>query len=143
MLTICAMAYCKERSRPLSTRKRLNRKRFVRDETQKTAMSSATSKKIWTRLSVIPGRGAFHESGMPAALIALIVKKTKAATLSNVVTIALNFWSSLNRLKSRRTGLLCATLATIIPAAKSAMKAMIPSSVMWWPAMSNSGRSQK
>ena len=106
LLTICAIAYCSERSRPLSTRKRLKRKRFVREEIQKTAMSRATSRKIWTRLKETPGNGAFHESGMPEALIALTVKKTNAATLSSVVTMALNFGSSLNRLKSRRTPLL-------------------------------------
>ena len=35
------------------------------------------SRKIWMRLSGTPGRGAFQDSGMPAALIALNVKKTK------------------------------------------------------------------
>jgi hypothetical protein len=32
---ICEIAYCSERSSPLWTRKRLKRKRFVRDESQK------------------------------------------------------------------------------------------------------------
>ena len=54
-----------------------------------------------------PGSGALQASGIPAALIALTVKKTSEARLRMVVTMATKFASSLNRLKSRRTSALC------------------------------------
>src|SRR5258707_1089127 len=97
------MAYWSARSNPLLTRNRLKRKRFVFEEIQKTATRRPIRRKIWTRLSETAGRGAFQASGMPAALIALIVKKTSAARLKIVVTIATKFVSILKRLKKRRT----------------------------------------
>src|SRR5207244_13534263 len=81
LLMIWAMAYWRARSNPLLTRNRLKRNRFVREEIQKTAIKSAISRKIWTRLSETAGRGAFQASGMPAALIAVMVKKTREAHL--------------------------------------------------------------
>ena len=50
---------------------------------------------------------AFQPSGIPAALIALTVKKTIDARLKMVVTIAIKFVSILKRLKKRRTTSLC------------------------------------
>src|ERR1043166_6974011 len=97
------MAYWRERSSPLLARNRLNRNRFVRDENQKTAINNPISKKIWNKLRLTPGSGAFHERGTPAALIALIVKNTIAARLRIVVRIAIRFVSILNRLRKRRT----------------------------------------
>src|SRR5882724_12098537 len=117
---IWAMAYWRARSNPLLTRNRLKRKRFVFEEIQKTATRRAISRKIWTRLSETAGRGAFQASGMPAALIALMVKKTSAARLKIVVTIATKLVSILNRLKKRRTAALCNAWATSRPALKSA-----------------------
>src|SRR5207244_5899759 len=107
LLMIWAMAYWRARSNPLLTRNRLKRKRFVLEEIQKTATRRATSRKIWRRLSETAGRGAFQRSGIPAALIALTVKKTRAARLRIVVTIAMKFVSILKRLKKRRTKWLC------------------------------------
>src|SRR5205814_7526951 len=119
LLMIWAMAYWRARSRPLLTRNRLKRNRFVREEIQKTAIKSAISRKIWTRLSETAGRGAFQASGMPAALIALIVKKTSAARLQIDVTIATKFVSILKRLKKRRTQWLSNIRALLSAAAKS------------------------
>jgi hypothetical protein len=49
------------------------------------------------------GRAAFQANGIPAALIAVMVKKTIAARLKIVVTIAMKFVSILKRLKKHRT----------------------------------------
>src|SRR3989454_12810504 len=97
------MAYWRARSNPLLTRNRLKRKRFVLEEIQKTATRRATSRKIWRRLSETAGRGAIQRSGISGALIALTVKKTMAARLRIVVTIAMKFVSSLKRLEKRRS----------------------------------------
>ena len=75
------------------------------------------------------GKGAVQASGIPAALIALIVKKTSAARLKIVVTIAMKFVSILNRLKKRRTNWLCNIRAIMRPAAKNAAKAINPRNV--------------
>jgi hypothetical protein len=66
---------------------------------------------------------------MPAALIALIVKKTSAARLRIVVTIAMKLVSILKRLKKRRTKWLCNIRAMMSPAAKRAMNAINPRNV--------------
>src|SRR5215218_9711094 len=126
LLMIWAIAYWSERSRPLLTRNRLNRKRFVREENQKTATRSETSRKIWSRLNEMAGRGAVQSSGIPAALMALTVKKTIAETLRIVVTIAMKLVSSLNRAKKRRTSSLWSARARSRPAAKIALKASTP-----------------
>src|SRR5438874_1383497 len=126
---IWAMAYWRARSSPLLTRNRLKRKRFVLEEIQKTATRRAISRKIWTRLSETAGKGAVQASGIPAALIALIVKKTSAARLKIVVTIAIKLVSILKRLKKRRTTLLCSIRAITSPAAKRMTKAIIPRNV--------------
>src|SRR5207245_2333782 len=124
LLMIWAMAYWRARSNPLLTRNRLKRKRFVFEEIQKTATRRAISRKIWTRLSETAGRGAFHASGMPAALIALMVKKTSAARLKIVVTIATKFVSILNWMKKRRTKWLYNIREMMSPAAKRTTKAI-------------------
>jgi len=66
---------------------------------------------------------------LPAALIALMVKKTSAARLRIVVTIATKFVSILKRLKKRRTTLLCSIRAITSPAAKRMTKAITPRNV--------------
>jgi hypothetical protein len=66
---------------------------------------------------------------MPAALIALIVKKTSAARLKTVVTIAMKLVSILKRLKKRRTNWLCNIRAIMRPAAKRPANAISPRSV--------------
>ena len=129
LLTTWAMAYCKERSSPLCASNRLKRKRLVPDESQNTATSSATSRKIWTRLNWIAGRGAVQASGIPAAFTAVTVKKTIAATLRMVVTIAMKLVSILKRLKNRRTIWLCKNRAMISPVAKNPAKAISPRTV--------------
>src|SRR5207237_4350121 len=123
------MAYWRARSSPLLTRNRLKRKRFVLDEIQKTATRRATSRKIWRRLSETAGKGAVQASGIPAALIALTVKKTSAARLKIVVTIAMKFVSILKWLKRRRTTSLCKNREMMTPAANSAAKAINPKNV--------------
>src|SRR2546422_4380730 len=120
------MAYWRARSNPLLTRNRLKRKRFVLEEIQKTATRRATSRKIWRRLSETAGRGAFQSSGIPAALIALTVKKTMAATLRIVVTIARKLVSILKRLKKRRTKRHFNIREMMSPAAKRPTNAISP-----------------
>ena len=63
---------------------------------------------------------------MPAALMALTVKKASAPTLRIVVTIAMKLVSSLNRAKKRRTTSLWSDRASSRPTAKSPAKAMRP-----------------
>ena len=126
---IWAMAYWSARSNPLWTRKRSKRKRFVLEEIQKTATRSPISRKIWTRLNETAGKGALQAKGMPAALIALMVKKTSAARLRIVVTIATKFVSILKRLKKRLTALLCSIRAITSPVAKRMTKAINPRNV--------------
>ena len=60
----------------------------------------------------------------------MTVKKTIAARLRIVVTIAMKFVSILNRLKKRRTIWLCKNRAMITPAAKNPKKAISPRTVM-------------
>src|SRR2546430_16864524 len=105
------MAYWRARSNPLLTRNRLKRKRFVLEEIQKTATRRATSRKIWRRLSETAGRGAVQPSGKTAALIALTVKKKRAARLRNVVTIAMKVGAVFKRLKKRGTKWACESRA--------------------------------
>src|SRR5207247_9513651 len=131
LLMIWAMAYWRARSNPLLTRNRLKRKRFVLEEIQKTATRRATSRKIWRRLSETAGRGAVQPSGIPAALIALTVKKTRAARLRIVVTIAMKLVSILKRLKKRRTNWLCNAQAMMSPAAKRPTDAIRPKKVTY------------
>src|SRR6266513_6136158 len=126
LLTICAIAYCNERSSPLFARNRLKRKRFVREEIQKTATNSAMSRKIWTRLRVTPGNGAFQDNGTPAALTAFIVKNATAATLRIVVRIAIRLTSILKRLKIRRTASLCSARAASTPIENQMTNATMP-----------------
>src|SRR5206468_8690501 len=83
------------------TRRSSDLKRFVLEEIQKTATRRATSRKIWRRLSETAGRGAVQPSGIPAALIALTVKKTRAARLRIVVTIAMRSEEHTSELQSR------------------------------------------
>ena len=78
---------------------------------------------------MIAGSGAVQDSGIPAALTAVTVKKTIAARLRIVVTIAMKFVSILNRLKKRRTIWLCKNRAMISPAAKNPTKAISPRTV--------------
>ena len=66
---------------------------------------------------------------MPAALIALMMKKMSEARLKIVVTTATNFVSILKRLKNRRTASLCKILAVRSPAAKSPANAIRPRKV--------------
>jgi hypothetical protein len=56
---------------------------------------------------LIAGSGAFQGNGIPAALIAVTLKKMIDARLKMVVTIAMKFVSILNRLKKRRIIWLC------------------------------------
>ena len=56
----------------------------------------------------------------------MTVKKTIAARLRIVVTIAMKFVSILKRLKKRRTIWLCKNRAMISPAAKNPTKAISP-----------------
>src|SRR6202030_3062242 len=126
LLTIWAISYWSERSSPLFARNRLNRNRLVRDENQNTATNNAISKKIWNRLRFRPGIGAFHDSGTPAALTALIVKNTIAARLKIVVRIAMRLVSILNRLKKRRTASLWRARAVSRPTENQTTNAMIP-----------------
>jgi hypothetical protein len=78
------------------------------------------------RLSERPGIGVFQARGMPAAFTALTVKKTIAARLKIVVTIAMKLLSILKRAKTRRTKPLCSSRAVNTPTLKSATKAIKP-----------------
>jgi len=75
------------------------------------------------------GSGDDQANGIPAAFTAVTVKKTIAARLRIVATIAMKFVSILNRLKKRRTIWLCKNRATINPAAKNPTKAISPRTV--------------
>jgi hypothetical protein len=78
---------------------------------------------------LIAGRAAFQANGIPAALIALTVKKTIDARLKMIVTMAMKFVSTLKRLKKRRTAWLCKNRAMISPAAKRPANAIRPRKV--------------
>src|SRR2546428_5576523 len=96
------MAYWRARSNPLLTRNRLKRKRFVREEIQKTATRRAISRKIWTRLSETAGRGALHPLGNTAAVNSLVVQKKNRATIKFLAKRPTKRASDLNCLKKRR-----------------------------------------
>ena len=66
---------------------------------------------------------------MPAALIALMVKKTSAARLKIVVRTAMKLVSILKRLKKRRTNWLCNVRAITSPIAKRPTNAINPRNV--------------
>jgi hypothetical protein len=76
---------------------------------------------------------------MPRPLIALIAKKTSAATLRIVVMIATKLASSLKRLRNRLTTPLWRNLAQINPRPRRPTKAAIPRREMWYPARSKRG----
>src|SRR5205085_12633477 len=100
--TICETAYFSDRSRPLFTRKRLKRNDFVRADIHKTPRRRATSRKIWTSVSEMPGNGLFQASGMPAALIAVTEKKISVVRLKIAGMIETKFLPSLSRVRKRR-----------------------------------------